>query len=203
MDITVVQVTSEEEKMKVEDFIHEHFLPDMPLVEAFGVGNCPPPRPSAPRTGAKDFYVKAMDSQGRTVGVAINRVDPHPDTESDTPPKVKKLIEFMEFAEEEAQLSKLPEGTIELRILSVSKEWRQRGVARKMAEESMRLAKAAGFEAMRVCCTSEYTARLVRRMGWREHYRLAYKDYPKLSGRDVHLIPTPEHEYLYYYVVQL
>ncbi|KAG8327722.1 hypothetical protein J6590_012770 [Homalodisca vitripennis] len=114
-----------------------------------------------------------------------------------------ELVEFMEFAEEEAELTRLPERTIELRILSVSKEWRRQGVARKLTEESMRVARDAGFEAMRICCTSEYTARLVRRLGWREHYRLAYKDYPKLSGRDIQLTPTPGHEHLYYYVIEL
>ncbi|XP_046668417.1 uncharacterized protein LOC124359577 isoform X2 [Homalodisca vitripennis] len=203
MDITVAKVTCAEEMIQMEDFINEHFLADMPLVQAFGLEDCPPPRPSVPMSGHEDFYIKATDNQGRVIGVAVNRISPHMHTESDTPPEVKKLVEFMEFAEEEAELTRLPERTIELRILSVSKEWRRQGVARKLTEESMRVARDAGFEAMRICCTSEYTARLVRRLGWREHYRLAYKDYPKLSGRDIQLTPTPGHEHLYYYVIEL
>lgn len=114
-----------------------------------------------------------------------------------------QMVELMHYAELQAGLDKLPERTIELRILSVRQDWRQRGLARRLAEGSVREARESGFKAMTVCCTSEFTARLVRSMGWRQLYRLAYRDYTSLTGREVDMKITPPHEYLYYYVTDL
>uniref|UniRef100_A0A1B6L6K2 N-acetyltransferase domain-containing protein n=1 Tax=Graphocephala atropunctata TaxID=36148 RepID=A0A1B6L6K2_9HEMI len=113
------------------------------------------------------------------------------------------MVDFMDFVEENGQLHEISGKTIELFVLSVSSEWRQRGIAKRLVEESMRLARDAGFETMTIFCTGEFVARIPRSLGWREYYRLAYKDYPMLSGKDVHLIPIPPHDHVYYFVINL
>lgn len=113
-----------------------------------------------------------------------------------------QMVDFMTFIEHDAKLHDLdlPGGTMELLVLSVAEQWRGRGVARGLVLEAEAAARDAGLAAILVCCTSEYAARAARGAGWREHYRLAYTDYPRLSGRDVRLIPTPPHEHVYFYI---
>lgn len=114
-----------------------------------------------------------------------------------------QLEKFLDFITIQEQLDKLPQRWIELRVLMVTEEWRGRGVARRLVERSIQEAKAAGFRALAMCCVNEYTARLARSLGWKEHYRLAYRDYPRLSGRNVQLIPNPPHEHVYCYYTEL
>ncbi|XP_054275370.1 uncharacterized protein LOC128994680 [Macrosteles quadrilineatus] len=230
MDYSLLRATTPEDKMRVDEFVREHFLPDMPLIRVFGVEDLPPPRESTPpqtETAQQkgDFCVMAQNNQGDIVGVAINRIIPPcrplaSDTLEDKKDKynfrhkqqnsfggqvhLKKskmleMIEFMDWVEVEARLDTLPQKTIELRVLAVHREWRRRGVARRLAEESVRQAREAGHQAIRTCCTSEYTARLARSLGWRQHYCLRYLDYPG----DVQLTPHQTHEYVYYYVTEL
>ncbi|XP_046668313.1 uncharacterized protein LOC124359538 isoform X1 [Homalodisca vitripennis] len=199
MEYTVSRTNSPEDYRQVEEMVHD-FFKDMPVVAVFGLENSPPD--TQPRIyGPEDFIVKATDSAGKIIGFAVNKTDIQ--TKPKPPPDRIELREFLHFVKDSANLDQLPDRSIELRVLSVSKEWRQRGVARRLVEGSMKEAKAAGFKAMKICCVSEYTAVLVKKMGWREQYRLAYKDYPGLSGKNLHLKSVPGQDYVYYYVVDL
>lgn len=86
---------STEDKPRIDDFVHDHFLPDMPLIVAFGLEDLPPPprSPSSakPPEHAQDFTLLALDSQGSIVGLAINRVNPTFQMDQETPPEVKKV----------------------------------------------------------------------------------------------------------------
>ncbi|XP_054275071.1 uncharacterized protein LOC128994501 isoform X2 [Macrosteles quadrilineatus] len=200
MDYKVVKAESQEDKARIEHFINDFFFPDNPLTNIFGLEELPPPPPSPrPPKADGDFTFMAVDAQGNIVGVAINKASVDHDFGTEVHPKVKKLIEFMDWVEVEARLDTLPEKTIELRVLAVHREWRRRGVARRLAEESVRQAREAGHQAIRTCCTSEYTARLARSLGWRQHYCLRYLEYPG----DVQLTPQQTHECIYYYVTDL
>lgn len=108
------------------------------------------------------------------------------------------MVEFMDYVEEESHIHELPGRTIELFVLCVHRDWRKHGVAKRLTEECMRLAKAAGFTTMKIVCANEFTARLVKNLGWQEVYRLVYKDYARMD-----LEPSPPHETIYIYKTQL
>lgn len=111
-------------------------------------------------------------------------------------------MEFFHYFEEQAGLAD-QEGAVELWLLAVEEGWGWRGVGRRLVEESARLAVASGFRLLTMTCLNEHTARLAKGLGFREHYRLCYQDYPRLSGRAVQLKPTPPHHTLYFYVKDL
>lgn len=113
------------------------------------------------------------------------------------------MYKFLEFVSDDARLSSLPEKTIELRILSMNPQYRGKGIAKSLVEESIRVAKSRGFEVMKMCCTSEFTAKIARSLGWQEFYRLAYEDYGKVSGSEYTMKPTPPHDHIYYYITYL
>lgn len=114
-----------------------------------------------------------------------------------------QLVEFTKYVDSDARIFNLPERTVELRILSVASNWRKRGIANQLAQESIRLARQQGFEAMKVCCTSEFTAKLVRSLGFQEIYKMAYNDYSVITGKDIVMEACPPHFYIYYYVMYL
>lgn len=198
-DFSLVLATADEYG-KIEDFIHDHFN-DMPLFTAFNIAHNN--RPPSSVYGPEDFILKAQKADGTIMGIAVNRTKViYPNTNF-TETSWLQLRKFMEFVADDSRVSSLPEKTIELRILSMNPEYRGRGIAKSLVEESMRLAKSRGFEVMKMCCTSEFTAKIARSLGWQEFYRLAYKDYGKLSGSEFVMKPTPPHDHLYYYITPL
>ncbi|XP_046665161.1 uncharacterized protein LOC124357399 isoform X1 [Homalodisca vitripennis] len=199
MAYTAFRSDTPEDRRKAEEMIHDFFR-DLPVAAVFGRENSFP-QPRIYNIAPEDFIVKAIDSAGTIIGFAINKTNLkiYPQVSPDG----LEIQEFFQFVKKNSKLDQLPKRTLELRVLWVSKEWRRRGVAKTLVEESMKEAKAAGFEAIRMCCGNEYTARLARRMGWQEQYRLAFQDYPKLSGKNLQLSNAPGHDYIYYYVIDL
>ncbi|XP_046668378.1 uncharacterized protein LOC124359560 isoform X2 [Homalodisca vitripennis] len=207
MDFTIKRADFPEDMKKIDDFIYEKFLPDMPLIRLFNIDTSSPrhmlPSPHQPSPDSGDIYLKAVDVHGKIIGLAINKETVHFNNDADATPEWQRMADFMDFVEKHAQLHQMTGRTIELFVLSVSSDWRQRGVARRLVEESMALARDAGFQTMTIFCTGEFVARIPRSLGWREHYRLAYQDYPTLSGRDVPLIAVPPHDHAYYFAIKL
>lgn len=111
-------------------------------------------------------------------------------------------MEFFHYFEKLAGLADL-DGAVELWLLGVVERWGRRGVGRRLVEESARLATASGFRLLTMTCLNEHTAKLAKGLGFREHYRIRYEDYPRLSGRAVQLKPTHPHHTLYFYIKDL
>lgn len=194
------ELATPEEYETISDFIFDNFS-DMPLFSAFDIANDSRPPQSA--NGEEDFTVKARTREGTIVGVAVNRAKIVYQNTEVIEKKWMEMRNFLQFVAEDAKTSSLPEKTIELRILSMNPEYRGRGIAKRLTEESMRIAKSRGFEVMKMCCTSEFTAKIARSLGWQEFYRLAYKDYEKVSSSQYVLKPAPPHEHIYYYITYL
>lgn len=198
-EISIVLVPTDEYN-KIDDFVYENFN-DMPLFKAFETDNDKKPPP--PEYGKEDFILKAQTGDGTIAGVAINRTKVVYQNSGNLENSWFQLRKFMEFVVDDAKVSSLPERTIELRILSMDPEFRGRGIGKVLVEESMKIAQSRGFEVMKMCCTSEFTAKIARSLGWEEFYRLAYKDYGKLSGSEYVMKPTPPHDHIYYYITYL
>ncbi|XP_054276699.1 uncharacterized protein LOC128995706 [Macrosteles quadrilineatus] len=200
MEFTVRRI-GPESIAEIDDWVQHKFLPSMPLMCAFGVdvyGKTASPH--GPTPGSTVVYLQAVDSQGTVLGIAILKDSVKFGSNDNNSPEWNKIVDFMNFAEEDAKLHDLPGRTIELLVLSVAEESRGRGVARRLVLEAEDVAKEAKFDSIVVCCASEFAAKAARSAGWREHYRLAYKDYPKRSGTGVQLVPTPPHNHFYIYV---
>ncbi|XP_054273853.1 uncharacterized protein LOC128993831 [Macrosteles quadrilineatus] len=199
MEVTVTKLEAPEDYDRIQPLYIE-FQDSVPLNRMFGITTR---RSVKPNYSPEDFIIVAEDGQKNIIGFAANKVHATIIREPDPSPEQLELEEFLEFITIQEQLDKLPQRWIELRVLMVTEGWRGRGVARRLVERSIQEAKAAGFKALTMCCVNEYTARLARSLGWKEHYRLAYSDYPRLSGRNVQLIPNPPHEHVYCYYTEL
>lgn len=109
---------------------------------------------------------------------------------------------MLEFAKKEAKLDAMVDAT-EMYILSVSQEGRNKGVGKRLVQECVTVAKESGFKTMYMCCVSEFSARVAKSLGWREHSRLPYDDYNKLSGTGVTVNAPFPHKNLTYWVTDL
>lgn len=114
-----------------------------------------------------------------------------------------QIYKFLEFTKEDSKILSLPERTVELYILSVASDWRHKGIAKSLSEESVRIAKEQGFEMMKVVCVNQFTIMAVQSLGFQEFYTLRYSDYSKRSGNDVTLREFPPHDCLSIYVKDL
>lgn len=108
----------------------------------------------------------------------------------------------MEYTKKEAKLDDLVDAT-EMYILSVSPEGRNKGVGKRLVQECMNVAKESGFKTMYIDCVSEFSARVAKSLGWREHYRLPFDEYGKLSGTGVTVKAPFPHKNLTYWVIDL
>lgn len=113
-----------------------------------------------------------------------------------------QYIGVFEFAKSQAKPDDFVDAT-EMLFLAVSPRGRSQGVGKRLVEECARTAKELGFKTMYMCCVSEFTARLAKSLGWKEHYSLPYGDYGKLSGTGVIVNTPPPHTHLRYYVTDL
>ncbi|XP_054276924.1 uncharacterized protein LOC128995903 [Macrosteles quadrilineatus] len=203
MEFTVRRI-GPESIAEIDDWVQHKFLPSMPLMCAFGVdvyGKTASPH--GPTPGSTIVYLQAVDSQGTVLGIAILKDSVTFDLNVNTSPEWNKMVDFLNFAEEDAKLHDLPGRTIELLVLSVAKECRGKGVSKRLVLEAEGVAKEAKFNNIVVCCSSEFATKAARSAGWREHNHLAYKDYPKRSGTGVQLVPIPPHNNFYIYVKDL
>ncbi|XP_054274062.1 uncharacterized protein LOC128993945 [Macrosteles quadrilineatus] len=201
MEVTIAKLEAPEDYDRLKSLYKEYY-DSVPVGPMFGITTW---RSVEPIYSPDGFIIVAEDGHGNIIGFAASRVHATATFtgEPDYSPEQLELEEFLDFITSKEQLDKLPQRWTKLQELLVTEEWRGRGVARRLVERSMQEAKAAGFRALTMRCVNEYTARLARSLGWKEHYRLAYSDYPRLSGRTVKLIPNPPHEHVTCYYTEL
>ncbi|XP_054273855.1 uncharacterized protein LOC128993832 [Macrosteles quadrilineatus] len=183
MEVKVTKLKTPEDYDRLKSLSKEYY-DSVPVGPMFGITTW---RSVEPTYSPDGFIIVAEDGHGNIIGFAASRVHAAATItrEPDYSPEQLELAEFLQFItiQEQELLDKLPQRWIELQELLVTKEWRGQGVARRLVERSMQEAKSAGFRALTMRCVNEYTARLARSLGWKEHYHLAYSDYPRLRQR--------------------
>lgn len=78
MAFEVSKMSFPEDLPKLEDFVYKVLLPDVPLLQVFNVDTNPDspkriPFPYQLTPNTKDFNLKAVNSSGEIIGVAINK----------------------------------------------------------------------------------------------------------------------------------
>ncbi|CAH1160175.1 unnamed protein product [Phaedon cochleariae] len=98
--------------------------------------------------------------------------------------KIVKLLQHIEEISDPFQKYPGVDKAIVVKILSVDDTYRGRGIAKELMSKTIDLAKGRGCGFCSVDCSSYYTARAAKKLGFELHYTLKYEDY-KVDGKSV------------------
>ncbi|KAL1130796.1 hypothetical protein AAG570_012037 [Ranatra chinensis] len=93
--------------------------------------------------------------------------------------------------EERSGVVDLAPDAVEMRLIAVEEDWRQRGVAKSLVGATEEICRFQGYPWIKTYCTSSYTARLLEKLNWRPVFSLNYLDYITDNGCDIKPPPCP------------
>lgn len=108
--------------------------------------------------------------------------------------KFKKILALMDHIEENFNIFDLYPNTdviLDGKILSVDTNCRGMGIAGRLTERTLEYMREHNIPVMHVLCSSQYSARVMEKLGFHEVYAINYKDY-KVNG-EVVLAPAAPH----------
>ncbi|RZF48059.1 hypothetical protein LSTR_LSTR002125 [Laodelphax striatellus] len=194
-----IEVATETDKQEVYDFMCNNFFHEMPLYAAFqqteplSIDEWP-----AIQTLNEKISLKAVTSEGRIVGLALNVVP----TSGEVVGLPPKLVTFFDEVNENSNslLSDLEKNHMEIRNLAVAKDWRNRGIAVKLMEESEKLDKKLGGKKIFAKSTGAHIAKAFDKAKWTNVFQYNDSDYKKEPH---YQIPPEPHTFLRLYVKDL
>ncbi|XP_075228965.1 arylalkylamine N-acetyltransferase 1-like [Lycorma delicatula] len=171
-----VQVAKVEDREEIYKILRDSFFPDMPIFAALNITK-PPAIDTWPalQTLDQNLTLKAVTPEGEIVGVAIN-VIPREGIVVSIPGELGKFFDYIE-TDSKGLLTKLENTTMELRIMAIDKNWRGKGVSKRLVEKSENLAKKLGRNNIFGMATGAFMEASFKRHDWKCVYRLLYKDY--------------------------
>ncbi|XP_063978800.1 arylalkylamine N-acetyltransferase 1-like isoform X2 [Diachasmimorpha longicaudata] len=216
MDYHIRTVTADA-KPKVLAFLRRFFFRDEPLNHSIGLipegenSTCIELEEYSMSSLEQNLSLMAVASSGAIVGVQINGTTESPEEEEEPDyikacenAKFKKILKLLHHVDQEVDvLKRYPEKKImDIRIISVDSNWRGQGVAAALFEKTIEIGRELGYDLIRTDCSSHFTARLCKRLGFEEIYSLEYADYVDESGKPV-FTPTAPHTTIITYVRKL
>ncbi|XP_014291149.1 arylalkylamine N-acetyltransferase 1 isoform X2 [Halyomorpha halys] len=141
------------------------------------------------------FSLKAVSPSGDIIGVClngvVNRSDEEEDMECDNA-KFRKIQDLLDKVYTESDIfGRFPDVDkfLDIRVASVDKAYRGRGIAKALFDETRRIAGENGFQMVKADATSHFTALAVIKLGFQCIYCLNYGDYKDEDGK---VIFSPE-----------
>ncbi|XP_022198723.2 uncharacterized protein LOC111055755 [Nilaparvata lugens] len=194
-----IEVATEADKKEVYDLMCDHFFHEMPLYAAFqqteplSIDEWP-----AVQTLHEKISVKAVTTDGRIVGVALNVVPTCGEVVA-LPPKLESFFNEVNKCSK-SLLSDLEKNHMEIRCLSVAKVWRNRGISIKLMEESEKLARKLGERKIFAMSTGAFIANAFDKANWTNVFQYNYSEYKKEANFK---LPPEPHTFLRLYVKDL
>ncbi|XP_015112260.1 dopamine N-acetyltransferase isoform X2 [Diachasma alloeum] len=204
MDYHIRTVTADA-KPKVLAFLRRFFFRDEPLNHSIGLipegenSTCVELEEYSMSSLDQNLSLMAVASSGAIVGVQINGITEPPEEEEPdyintcANPKFKKILKLLHHVDKEVDIINRYPGKkiMDIRIISVDSNWRGQGVAAALFEKTIEIGRELGYDLIRTDCSSHFTARLCKRLGFEEIYSLGYVDYVDESGKPVFTPATP------------
>jgi len=200
-----IKTITEEHKDEVLEFLRKYFYVDEPLNRYLNQTSNEPLNVNDRGYTSADsikagLSIMAVTPSNQIIGVTINR---RYNNESEISVcenhtayiQISKIIDKLEH--QIADLAKLKNENkkeMNIRVISVHPEWRNKKVGRALIERSCEIAEMNGFNQIRSICTSEYSAKTFEKLGFHCVQAINYEDY-KENGKIV-FKPDPPHTHI-------
>ncbi|XP_041981165.1 arylalkylamine N-acetyltransferase 1 [Aricia agestis] len=190
------------DREKVLDFLGRFFFRDEPLNIAVNLLDGPEDRcyeleEYVSASLPDGVSVAAVDDDDEFVGVVVNGIARREEFSTEDKsvscpnPKFQRILKVLGHLEREARIwDKLPPSchtALEVRIVSTHSEWRGKGLMKALCEESERIAREIGADALRMDTTSAFSAAAAERLKYKKIYEVPYADLPYAP------LPEPPH----------
>ncbi|XP_075233267.1 arylalkylamine N-acetyltransferase-like 7 [Lycorma delicatula] len=185
--------------------LRNNFFPDEPL--NCSVNLC---QPGQAHKGLEDHCLKTLKdkysimayetSTGEIAGVVLSGIVYKGDYETELEnlktvkdEKFKRIFTLLFGASKDADLfNKYGVNELfEIRILSVDKKYRNKGIANKLFARSLELAKKNGFKVLKTDASSKYSQKSADRNGFKVEHEVIFEDYKTENGEVIFNIPQP------------
>ncbi|KAH0944768.1 hypothetical protein HN011_009652 [Eciton burchellii] len=195
-----MEIIDKDDKLRVLKFLRRFFFRDEPLNQCIQLipegedSTCEELEDYCSNASFENnLSLMAISASGTIVGVSLNgKMGPPPPEEAEyvhscKNAKFKKILKLLHHIDKNVNTGERFRdlNVLELRIISVNTNWRGKGIGKALIEKSMEIAKAQGFNYMRVDCTSLFSGKLCARIGFNAIYELDYKDYVDEDGKQI------------------
>ncbi|CAG4951004.1 unnamed protein product [Parnassius apollo] len=208
----------EDDVDEVMTLLKRTFFLDEPLNHAVGLCTsetdpCPELEDYCSHSLLEGLSFKAIDSEGKIVGVIVNGVCPLKEEDGNDlltqarncqNPKFQRILYILSRREEGARLwEKFPEDDklVEIKVAATIPQWRRRGIMNILVKKTEEATKQRGIRLVRLDTSSAYSAMSAERLGYTCVYTAPYKDI-KMDDQPI-IVPDPPHEHDCVYIKKL
>jgi len=198
-----VELIKDEDAQEVLAMLKRFFFKDEPLNTFLNLGECKELEEYSLKCIKDACSFKAVHNvNGEIIGVFLNGLmkrpakDAVPEKSAETceHPKFKKILSLMDFIEANYNIFDAYPNTdviLDGKVLSVNTNYRGLGIAGQLTEATLGYMRANNIPVMHVLCTSQYSARVMEKLGFNEVYSLKFEEF-KVNGKVV-LTPALPH----------
>ncbi|XP_050677550.1 uncharacterized protein LOC126974155 [Leptidea sinapis] len=201
-DFTISRI-EESDCDNVMQLLRRTFFVDEPLmkkIEYYQPGGDCPELEHMCRNALPGLSFKAVDAQGNIVGVLINGITPKQEVDfkqmiDNSPnPKFKKILQFLEYRENNAAIWKqFPNDSqfFEIKVAATDPNWRNKGIMNVLVASAEELAKKEGVRLVRLDASSDYSAKAALKLGFKIIYTKPFNEII-VDGKPL-IVPDPPH----------
>jgi arylalkylamine N-acetyltransferase len=196
-----IELVKDSDREELLQFLRTFFIRDEPINDSIGLLDG-----RATCSELEDYSLKELDnginlkavSNGKIIGVCLNGIleRGYVDEIEEVNCNDKKFAKILKLLDHVAVESKIfshfpdVDKAMTVKILSVDSSLRGRGIAKDLMNRTRDLARELGCGIMTADCTSHFTARALKKLGFECIYSLKYEDY-KVNGEVVFTPATP------------
>ncbi|KAE8751536.1 hypothetical protein FOCC_FOCC001783 [Frankliniella occidentalis] len=119
--------------------------------------------------------------------------------------KFRHIVRLLDEADAQADVfGRFPnvDAYVDIKILSVHPDYRGRGIAKQLIDQSREVTRSQGVPMVRCVCTSYYTHKAVARLGFEHVHTMPYKSFVDEAGTPV-FQTEPPHDNVETYVARV
>ncbi|XP_065088079.1 arylalkylamine N-acetyltransferase-like 2 [Ochlerotatus camptorhynchus] len=173
------------------EFILQYFYPFEPMNRAY-INGKEPAQEDVEFTVAylkQGLGIRAVDGSGRIIGLSLEYIgeesDVHAMLDEAKEQKWADVLQFLAYVQQEANVPEKYEAPYEIQMVAVHPDYQGRSIARELVKRQIELAKRRGFVAVYVDCSSVFTAKIMKKLGFECIHKIALADYRNKEGLQI------------------
>ncbi|XP_015176965.1 PREDICTED: dopamine N-acetyltransferase-like isoform X2 [Polistes dominula] len=196
-----IKIITREDEHRVLKFLRRFFFRDEPLNQSIAL------IPEGEDTTCHELEDYCKDSSlennlslmaissstGAIIGVLLNgKMEPCEEEEPEyikncENSKFKMILRFLHYIDKNVNADGKfrNQNILEIRIISVDTNWRGKGIAKALIENTTQIARERGFNIVRADCSSMFSGKLCERLGFEAIFQIKYTDYLDENGKPV------------------